>query len=53
MRCGRGFAPVAIDQATLAQTSVYLNGGQRGLQIEIDPNDAVRALDAIVLEITG
>jgi len=45
--------PVAIDQAALAQTSVYLNGGQRGLQIEIDPNDAVRALDAIVLEITG
>ena len=47
------WVPVAIDQATLAQTSVYLNGGQRGLQIEIDPNDAVRALDAIVLEITG
>ncbi len=45
--------PVAIDQAALAQTSVYLNGGQRGLQIEIDPNDALRALDAIVLEITG
>jgi Cys-tRNA(Pro)/Cys-tRNA(Cys) deacylase len=47
------WVPVAIDQAALAQTSVYLNGGQRGLQIEIDPNDAVRALDAIVLEITG
>jgi Cys-tRNA(Pro)/Cys-tRNA(Cys) deacylase len=45
--------PVAIDQAALAQTSVYLNGGQRGLQIEIDPNDALRALDAIVLEVTG
>jgi Cys-tRNA(Pro)/Cys-tRNA(Cys) deacylase len=47
------WVPVAIDHAALAQTSVYLNGGQRGLQIEIDPNDAVRALDAIVLEITG
>src|ERR1700676_4577941 len=45
--------PVAIDQAALAQTSVYLNGGQRGLQIEIDPKDAVSALDAIVLEVTG
>ena len=45
--------PVAIDQAALAQTSVYLNGGQRGLQVEIDPKDAVRALDAIVVEITG
>ena len=45
--------PVAIDQAALAQTSVYLNGGQRGLQVEIDPNDAVRALDAIVQALTG
>jgi Cys-tRNA(Pro)/Cys-tRNA(Cys) deacylase len=40
--------PVAIEQAALAETSVYLNGGQRGLQIEIDPNDAVRAIGAIV-----
>ena len=45
--------PVAVDRAALAETSVYLNGGQRGLQIEIDPGDAVRALDATVLEITG
>src|SRR6266404_993515 len=45
--------PVAIEQSALAQATVYLNGGQRGLQIEIDPTDAVRALDAIVLEITG
>ena len=45
--------PVAIDQAALTETSVYLNGGQRGLQIELDPNDAVRALDAIVQPLTG
>ena len=45
--------PVAIDQAALAETSVFLNGGQRGLQIELDPNDAVRALDAIVQALTG
>src|SRR5712664_1827033 len=45
--------PVAVDQAALAETSVYLNGGQRGLQIELDPNDAVRALDAIVQPLTG
>ena len=44
---------VAIDQAALAETSVYLNGGQRGLQIELDPNDAVRALDATVQALTG
>src|SRR4030081_3943291 len=45
--------PVAIDQAALAETSVFLNGGQRGLQIELDPNDAVRALDATVQALTG
>src|SRR5450631_2067817 len=45
--------PVAIDQAALAETSVYLNGGQRGLQIELDPNDAIRALDATVQPLTG
>ena len=39
--------PVAIDQAALRETSVYLNGGQRGLQIEIDPNEARKTLDAI------
>jgi Cys-tRNA(Pro)/Cys-tRNA(Cys) deacylase len=44
---------VAIDQAALGETSVYLNGGQRGLQIEIDPNDAVSALGAIVQPLTG
>ncbi len=45
--------PVAIDPAALAETSVYLNGGQRGLQIELDPSDAVRALDATVQPLTG
>jgi Cys-tRNA(Pro)/Cys-tRNA(Cys) deacylase len=45
--------PVAIEQAALAEASVYLNGGQRGLQIEIDPSDAVRALDATVAALTG
>jgi Cys-tRNA(Pro)/Cys-tRNA(Cys) deacylase len=45
--------PIALDQAALTETTVYLNGGQRGLQIEIDSNDAVRALDAIVQALTG
>jgi Cys-tRNA(Pro)/Cys-tRNA(Cys) deacylase len=45
--------PVAIDAAALTETSVYLNGGQRGLQIELDPGDAARALDAIVQALTG
>ena len=45
--------PVAVDEAALSETRVYLNGGQRGLQIEIDPNDAVRALGAIVAPLTA
>ena len=40
--------PVVIEQAALDEATVYLNGGQRGLQIELDPNDARRALDAVV-----
>ncbi len=44
---------VAIDAAALGDASVYLNGGQRGLQIELDPKDAVRALDATTSELTA
>jgi Cys-tRNA(Pro)/Cys-tRNA(Cys) deacylase len=39
--------PTAIEQTALAQAKVFMNGGQRGLQIELDPNDACRALGAI------
>ena len=39
--------PVAIEEAALGQTSVFLNGGQRGLQIELAPQDAVKAAGAI------
>ena len=45
--------PVAIEAAALGERSVYLNGGQRGLQIELDPKDVVRALDAIVAALTA
>ena len=38
--------PVAFDQAALTHTTVFVNGGQRGLQIEIDPNDAALAAGA-------
>lgn len=39
--------PTALEQAALAESQVYLNGGQRGLQIRLDPNDAGKALGAI------
>jgi Cys-tRNA(Pro)/Cys-tRNA(Cys) deacylase len=39
--------PTAIEAAALGETKVFVNGGQRGLQIQIDPNDARTALKAI------
>jgi Cys-tRNA(Pro)/Cys-tRNA(Cys) deacylase len=45
--------PTAIEAATLEETSVYLNGGQRGLQVELDPKEAVRALEAVVVALTA
>lgn len=39
--------PIAIEAAALAHASVFMNGGQRGLQVELDPNDAVKAAGAI------
>ena len=45
--------PAAIEAASLEETSVYMNGGQRGLQVELDPNDAVRALEAVVVALTA
>ncbi|MDB5563737.1 MAG: hypothetical protein JWP84_303 [Tardiphaga sp.] len=44
--------PVAIEQAALGETTVYLTGGQRGLQIEIAPNDARKALEAMAAAVT-
>lgn len=40
--------PVAIEQTALGEASVFINGGQRGLQIELAPDDARQALGAIV-----
>jgi Cys-tRNA(Pro)/Cys-tRNA(Cys) deacylase len=39
--------PVAIEEAALGHASVFLNGGQRGLQVELAPQDAVKAAGAI------
>jgi len=38
--------PVAMEEAALAHGLVYINGGQRGLQVRLAPRDAVAALDA-------
>jgi Cys-tRNA(Pro)/Cys-tRNA(Cys) deacylase len=45
--------PVTIEQAALTETTVFVNGGQRGLQIELAPDDAVKAVAAIVRPLTA
>ncbi|RAS18588.1 Cys-tRNA(Pro) deacylase [Ensifer adhaerens] len=39
--------PTAIEEAALAEVQVYINGGQRGLQVRLAPRDAQTALKAI------
>jgi Cys-tRNA(Pro)/Cys-tRNA(Cys) deacylase len=38
--------PIAIDESALAHDYVFINGGQRGLQVKLDPRDALRVLGA-------
>ena len=37
----------AIEQEAMAQDLVYINGGQRGLQVRLNPHDAAKVLNAI------
>ena len=39
--------PTAIEEAALAEPLVFINGGQRGLQVRIDPKDALTVLKAV------
>ena len=38
----------AIEEQAMAQDLVYINGGQRGLQVRLNPRDAAKVLGAIV-----
>ena len=38
----------AIEEQALAHALVYMNGGQRGLQVRLAPRDAVAVLNAVV-----
>jgi Cys-tRNA(Pro)/Cys-tRNA(Cys) deacylase len=39
--------PTAIEAQALVHDAVFINGGQRGLQVRLDPNDVTRVLGAI------
>jgi Cys-tRNA(Pro)/Cys-tRNA(Cys) deacylase len=43
--------PVAIEADALGHDLVYINGGQRGLQVRLDPQDAARLLKAVVAQL--
>lgn len=45
--------PVAIEESALGETTVFVNGGQRGLQIELAPGDAVKAAGAMARPLAG
>jgi len=40
--------PTLIEQSAFEHSEVFMNGGQRGLQVKVKPIDAARALDAKV-----
>jgi Cys-tRNA(Pro)/Cys-tRNA(Cys) deacylase len=45
--------PTVLEAAALAHTEVFLNGGQRGLQVKMAPGDIVRVLNAVTAAITA
>ena len=49
----RKAVPTAIEEAALGHERVYINGGQRGLQVRLAPEEARRALDAVAAPVVA
>ena len=45
--------PTALDVSAIDKPHVLVNGGQRGLQIELRPDDIIAVLQPIVAELTA
>jgi Cys-tRNA(Pro)/Cys-tRNA(Cys) deacylase len=45
--------PTHVDSSALEHATILVNGGRRGLQLELDPNDLVRLTNATVHEIAS
>ncbi|MCW5720198.1 MAG: Cys-tRNA(Pro) deacylase [Devosia sp.] len=43
--------PTALDELATLYDEIFLNGGQRGLQIRIKPADLVKALDCVTADL--
>lgn len=49
----RKHLPTVVDVGALAQGTIYVSAGRRGLEIELDPHDLVRLTGATVADIAG
>jgi Cys-tRNA(Pro)/Cys-tRNA(Cys) deacylase len=45
--------PTVFEETALAEPLVYINGGQRGLQLRVSPEDACRLTSAIVAPVVA
>ena len=45
--------PTAIEIESMAEPLVYMNGGQRGLQVRLSPQEALKALGAIAASLAA
>jgi Cys-tRNA(Pro)/Cys-tRNA(Cys) deacylase len=45
--------PVAMDVQALSHDLVFINAGQRGLQVRLDPNVALRVLGAVAVSLVA
>jgi Cys-tRNA(Pro)/Cys-tRNA(Cys) deacylase len=43
--------PTVLEQSALEHAEVFINGGQRGLQVKLAPHAAAEALEAKVAEV--
>lgn len=47
----RKLVPTALDELAELYEEIFLNGGQRGLQIRIRPSDLIKALDCVTADL--
>lgn len=47
----RKLVPTALDELAELYDEIFLNGGQRGLQIRIHPSDLIKALSCVTADI--
>ena len=49
----RKVLPTVIDETATLWDTIFVSGGKRGMDIEIDPHDLIRILSATVADISG